>query len=223
MLNKLFGSKARVKILKLFLSHPEEKFYIRQVTRELGLQLNSVRRELENLETFGLLTSRIADGVEKKEEITREDFIKAAKPKKKGREKKKEEQPLGKLEKKYYQVNKNFILYEEIKSLVLKAQILYERDFIEKLFRVGAPKLLILTGFFINEPNVPVDLFIVGRFQKRRIYRLIKELENELGREVNYTLMSTREFKYRRDITDIFLYSILEGKKIIAIDEFGVE
>ncbi len=221
MLNKLFGSKARVKILKLFLSHPEEKFYIRQVARDLGLQLNSVRRELENLETFGLLTSRIAEASQE-EKVTRENFIKVAKSNRRGREKKKEES-LGKLEKKYYQVNKNFILYEEIKSLVLKAQILYERDFIEKLCRIGAPKLLILTGFFVNESNVPIDLLIVGYFQKRKIYRLIKELEKDLGREINYTLMSTREFRYRRDITDIFLYTILEAKKIIAIDELGIE
>ena len=61
MLGKLFGSKARVKILKLFLLHPENKFYIRQIARGLKLQLNSVRRELENLETFGILISRSAD------------------------------------------------------------------------------------------------------------------------------------------------------------------
>ena len=57
MLGKLFGSKARVKILKLFLLHPDQKYYIREIARDLKLQLNSVRRELENLEAFGLLTS----------------------------------------------------------------------------------------------------------------------------------------------------------------------
>ena len=57
MLGKLFGSNARVKILKLFLLHPEKKFYIRELSRRLKLQVNSVRRELENLEKFGLLIS----------------------------------------------------------------------------------------------------------------------------------------------------------------------
>ena len=50
MLEKLFGSKARVKILKLFLTHSEEKFYIRQIARKLKLQLNSVRRELAEVQ-----------------------------------------------------------------------------------------------------------------------------------------------------------------------------
>ena len=34
--------------------------------------------------------------------------------------------------------------------------------------------------------------------------------------------MDTKEFKYRRDITDIFLYDILEGKKIVVIDEVKI-
>ena len=61
MLSKLFGSTARIKILKLFILHPNEKYYIRQLARDLSLQLNSVRRELENLESFGILTSDISE------------------------------------------------------------------------------------------------------------------------------------------------------------------
>jgi predicted ArsR family transcriptional regulator len=75
MLGKLFGSKARVKILKLFLSSPDEKFYIRQVARELKLQLNSVRRELDNLEQFGLLTANPGDNDEEVFVPSRESFI----------------------------------------------------------------------------------------------------------------------------------------------------
>jgi hypothetical protein len=220
MLNKLFGSQARVKILKLFLTHSSEKFYIRQVSRDLKLQLNSVRRELDNLEQFGLLISNPGDMDEQEEEtLTREDFIKQIKPKDK-KKKKSKEIPL-KYEKKYYQVNRNFILYSEIKDLIVKAQLLYEKDFVDKIHKSGNIKLLILTGFFVNDLNKQIDLFIVGRFNKRRLNRIIKELQNDLGREVNYTIMSINEFKYRRDITDVFLFDILEGNKITVIDEFG--
>jgi hypothetical protein len=113
-------------------------------------------------------------------------------------------------------------LFEEIKSLIIKAQILYGQDFINKLKRAGNVKLLVLTGKFVNEPDFPIDLLIVGRFNKVKLLRLIKELEKELGRELDYTLMDSKEFRYRRDITDVFLYSILEGKNIVAVDEMGV-
>ena len=48
MLAQIFGSNARVKILKTFLSKPEQKYYTRQLARDLALQVNSVRREPGN-------------------------------------------------------------------------------------------------------------------------------------------------------------------------------
>ncbi|PJB20588.1 hypothetical protein CO115_00970, partial [Candidatus Falkowbacteria bacterium CG_4_9_14_3_um_filter_36_9] len=124
-------------------------------------------------------------------------------------------------DKKYFQANKDFVLFNEVKTLIVKAQILYEKDFIKKLNIIGKTKLLILAGLFVNNAASSVDLFIVGRFNKNKFLKLIHELENELGREINYTLMDWREFKYRRDITDVFLYDILEGNKIVVIDETG--
>lgn len=58
MLKKIFGSGARVKLLQQFLMNQEEEFFIRELTRILDEQINSLRRELENLESIGLLKSR---------------------------------------------------------------------------------------------------------------------------------------------------------------------
>jgi len=57
MLKKMFGSGARVKLLRQFLLNPGEEFFIRELTRILDEQINSLRRELENLEKIGLLKS----------------------------------------------------------------------------------------------------------------------------------------------------------------------
>ncbi len=227
MLEKLFGSRARVKILNIFLLNPGEKYYIRQLSRGLKLQLNSARRELENLEKFGILTSSYGSspgigggennhGEDKDGGNNKPSFAKAAEDRPSSAE-----AMAGKQEKKYYRANIAFVLFEEIKALVVKAQILYERDFVSKLQKIGKIKLLILTGFFANN-NTLTDLLIVGNVNKNKLLKLIRELELELGREINFTLMEPREFKYRRDITDIFLYEILEGRKIVVIDEAGV-
>ena len=214
MLGKIFGSNTRVKILKLFLLHPENKFYIRQIARGLKLQINSVRRELENLEKFGVLisnsSSRASDrgALELNDKLlNRKSFAKSTDTKQ---------------EKKYYQANTDFVLFEELKALIVKSQILYEKDFVQKMQSAGRPKLLILSGIFVNNDNAAIDLLIVGRFKKNKLLKIIKELENELGKEINYTILGTQEFKYRRDITDVFLYDILEGKKIVVIDEVGL-
>ena len=57
MLEQLFGSRTRVKILRLFFANPEEDYFVREITRRIGEQINSVRRELSNLEKIGILTS----------------------------------------------------------------------------------------------------------------------------------------------------------------------
>jgi hypothetical protein len=198
MLSKLFGSNSRVKILKAFLFHPDERYYIRQLSRDLDLQVNSVRRELENLEEFGLLISESSNGSEKDGDSE------------------------GGQERKYYRVDKSFPLFEDIKGLIVKSQLFHKDDFSKDLLKAGNIKLLVLTGVFVNNFNSPTDVLIVGKINKDKLVEVIGNLENNLGREVNYTLLTAAEFKYRRDIADIFLYDLLDKEKIIIIDEIGI-
>lgn len=55
--DQLFGSKTRVKLLKLFYSNPKRPFYVREITRKIDEQINSVRRELANLLNIGIISS----------------------------------------------------------------------------------------------------------------------------------------------------------------------
>lgn len=57
MIDQLFGSKTRVKLLYLFYGNPNRSFYVREITRKIDEQINSVRRELSNLLTIGIITS----------------------------------------------------------------------------------------------------------------------------------------------------------------------
>ncbi len=73
MLKKLFSSNARVKLLKAFLLNPDEEFFIRELTRNLDEQINSIRRELDNLKKVGLLKSRLRN--RKKYFYINKDFL----------------------------------------------------------------------------------------------------------------------------------------------------
>jgi len=57
MVEQLFGSKTRVKLLHLFYENPNRSFYVREITRKIDEQINSVRRELANLLNIGIITS----------------------------------------------------------------------------------------------------------------------------------------------------------------------
>lgn len=62
MLEHIFGSETRTRILKFFCINAQEKFFVRELSRRLDLQLNSIRRELDNLEEFGFLQSTEENG-----------------------------------------------------------------------------------------------------------------------------------------------------------------
>ena len=58
---KLFGSKTRAKLLRLFFENPEKSFYVREMTRVIDEQINSVRRELLNLESINIIKNETFD------------------------------------------------------------------------------------------------------------------------------------------------------------------
>jgi len=59
MLQGLFASKVRVKILEYFFFHPGEEFYVRRLASLLDEPAGSIGRELIHLEKFGILSSQL--------------------------------------------------------------------------------------------------------------------------------------------------------------------
>ncbi len=199
MLEQLFGSKTRVKLLQLFLNNQNQPYYLRELARKLKTQLNSVRREVENLEKMEIIKS-----VELVSELAPEADGKRTKNVSSN--------------KKYLLANTDFILYPELKALLLKAQLLYERNFVRKIEKMPKVKLFILAGFFVGNEAAPTDMLLVGMVNRKKLAAVVREFERELGHSINFTVLTPQEFKYRQDITDRFLYDILEGKKIMIID-----
>lgn len=57
MMEELFISKVRVKVLQLFLSNQADLFHVREIVRRVDEEINAVRRELGRMEKFGMVTS----------------------------------------------------------------------------------------------------------------------------------------------------------------------
>lgn len=55
MLQSLFVSKVRAKLLHAFLKNPQEMYHVRGLVRKTGEEINAVRRELARMETYGLV------------------------------------------------------------------------------------------------------------------------------------------------------------------------
>lgn len=194
MLEHLFGSKTRVKILKLLYRRPDRPFFVRELSREVGVQINAVRRELELLSDLGIIIA--------KEDAKPSDVEKA-----------------GVSLRKYYQLNPESLLYSELQALLTKETIIEQKHFISDLStKIGDVKLLILTGAFTHDPKVETDLLIVGIVKLRALSKLLEQYQKELGFDIRYTIMSEDEFADRRYVMDKFLFSIFEAEHIKVID-----
>ncbi|MFA6305912.1 MAG: winged helix-turn-helix domain-containing protein [Candidatus Gracilibacteria bacterium] len=174
MLKRLFTSNTRIKLLTVFLMNPEEEYFIRELTRKLDEQINSIRRELDNLKRAGLLKTK------------------------------------AKNRKKYYVVNKEFPLFEELKSIIIKA-LSSEQTIARDLEKMGDVKLLVLSGQFINIPTKSVDMLVVGDLDKNT---LTNYLNNEVRTKhpVKFALISENDYKYRINCNDKFMLELLNDE-----------
>jgi len=56
-ITRIFKSKARQAIFRLFFTNPEKSFYLRELERKLGTPVSILRKELVSLEKEGLFSS----------------------------------------------------------------------------------------------------------------------------------------------------------------------
>jgi len=110
-----------------------------------------------------------------------------------------------------YGLDVKFPLVNELRSLVIKSNTYPQCESLNKIDNMGSIKLTIVTGIFIDEPRARTDLLIVGDgISQAKIRNLIANLEAELGREVNYSIMESTEFRYRVNMFDKFIMEIME-------------
>jgi len=59
-----------------------------------------------------------------------------------------------------------------------------------------------------------IDLFVVGEIAERELHQLVSDIESEIGKEINYTLMTKAEFDKRAVAGEPFLKRVPEEKKL---------
>jgi hypothetical protein len=189
MIEQLFGSKTRVKLLQLFYSSPNRSFYVREITRKIDEQINSVRRELANLLSIGIISSE-ETGHRLYYEIN-QDY-------------------------EYYQaLSAIFGGGKKATSKKVEATPSEEGD----LKSIGNVELAFLTGQFTRDQNAEVDMLIVGDFNQTKLDKYIAELEKKEGKDIRYAAMTKKDFDYRMQVKDRFITGVLHSKRQVLIDK----
>lgn len=193
MIEHLFGSKTRVKLLHVFYTNPNRSFYVREITRKIDEQINSVRRELSNLLSIGIIKSNTS-GNKLFYEVD-------------------QNHP-------HYQAMRSIFMNLDSNE---DSAVDYGGDASVKFKELGSVDYVHLGGVFTKDPVSPVDVLIVGDINRSKLEKLIGQMEEEEGSELRYTVLSRADFDYRSNLNDRFLSSALDSKKTILIDRIGVE
>jgi len=121
---------------------------------------------------------------------------------------------------KVFYLNVRYPFYQELKNLIIKSNIYPQCESLKRIGNLGDVKLAVISGAFINHPKAKADLLVVGdSISKAKLKHLLEDLEAELGREINYSLLNFQEFKYRVNLFDKFILEIFEEPHKIVTDK----
>lgn len=183
-LAKLFGGQARVKIMRLFLLNNESVFEVSDVSGRSRVTKVNARKEVNALSAMGFIKQKL---------VTREGS--------RGSKKKVSA----------WQLDPSFPYIDSIRDLLVDPSLLLREDLSARFKQVGKIKLMIVSGIFIGSDKSRVDILIVGdKLKKNVIQQIIKSLESDIGKELDYVVLDAEEFKYRIDMYDKLVCDIID-------------
>ncbi|HEX4773932.1 MAG TPA: transcriptional regulator [Candidatus Saccharimonadales bacterium] len=198
MIEQLFGSKTRVKLLQMFYSNPNRSFFVREITRKIDEQINSVRRELSNLLSIGIITSDNTNNKLYYEVNQKYEYYEPL------------QQIFG------GGIKKN--LGKKTTSVDEDGDGIVDAD----LKSVGHVELAVLTGQFTRDEATGIDFLVVGDVNPNALQKYVDDLEARESKSIRYTVMSPSDFRYRQQIHDRFAVSIMNAKKQVLVDMYNL-
>jgi len=120
---------------------------------------------------------------------------------------------------KYFQLNRKYPLFEEIRGIVAKtigaipliAQALKKVEGISEAYLYGS--------FARDQQDATsdIDVLVIGNPKGEVLAEAMRRLERQLGREINYTVLTRKELESRRKRKDAFLESVWQNKRISLV------
>lgn len=121
----------------------------------------------------------------------------------------------------YYSFRRDYPFYFELLEIVNKAYGL-GGEILRQRAKLGKVKFVMLSGKFVRDKErgpEDVDLLVVGNVVLPQLSQIIRAEEVRRDREINYTVMSEEEFKFRKKRRDPFVLRILAGSRVMIIGD----
>ena len=202
ILEKLFGSSARVKILRLFLFNEGDGFENSDIARRARVSSNSVRTETLMMERIGLIKRRtfyteVARGKGKNKKIVKKKV-------------------------RGWTLDPKFKYLSALRNFLLTATPIHDNYIVKKLNAAGRPKLVVIAGSFIQDWDGDIDLLVVGDgMSEAKLESAERGIESEMGKELRFAFFSTKDFSYRMNIYDKLLRDIFDYPHQTVLNRLG--
>jgi hypothetical protein len=164
---------------------------VREITRKIDEQINSVRRELANLLSIGIISSDTNNNRLYYEVDQAYEYFKPLKTMFGGG------------------------ATEDPSAPATAAT----NDSVKQLKALGNVELALYSGQFTRDETSGVDLLVIGDVNPTKLSKFVEELEKREGKEIRYAVMTIDEFRYRLRVKDRFISLVLESKNQILIDK----
>ncbi|MFT5280607.1 MAG: hypothetical protein ACI9AR_000029 [Flavobacteriaceae bacterium] len=191
ILSKLFGSTARVKVLRLFLSNPSYIFEKEEVLKRTRVEQALLNKEIKLLKDTNVI----------KEKTFTKEIIKKLKKGDKIIKKK----VTG------FILDETFEYNKPLSTLLLDTDSYSGKELKKRFDKTGKIKLIIASGVFLRDEDARLDILLVGdKLNLSAVESVVKIIESEIGRELSYATFVTSDFLYRYEMRDKLIYDVLD-------------
>jgi predicted nucleotidyltransferase len=120
---------------------------------------------------------------------------------------------------KYFQLNREYPLFDEVRRIVAKT-IGAAPLISQSLKRIeGIGEAYLYGSFAINQQDAAsdIDVLVIGDPREEALAQAASRLEKQLGREINYTVLTPKEFASRRARKDAFLENVWHNERVSLV------
>ena len=196
-LSILFGSTARVKLLRFFLFNPSKEFTFDEMSKRARLVRRTARTEISALERAGVITSHVVQivlpGKTRKTKVL------------------------------HYCLNKKFQELQALQTFLFETAPINGKNLLTHLRKAGPLDFVAVAGVFVREFEQQLDLLVsMKKPTQSKIETAIRTFEAEIGMEIRFALMTDESLLYRVGMNDKLTRDLFDYKHQILIDKIGV-
>lgn len=194
----LFGSTARVKLLRFFLFNPSKAALFDEISRRAKLVRRTARTEISALERAGVIKQKIL-------------YLEVP-----GKERK--------LKSIGYILNKDFPELQALQTFLFETAPIDGKNLIKHLRKAGTLDFVGISGVFVRDFEQRLDVLLaMSKFNQAKVENAIRSLEAEVGIEIKFSAMSSEDLKYRVGMYDKLTRDFFDYNHQVLIDKIGVK